>query len=119
MRDDRGAGTAFTAAWAMVLATIGGLGLGVVQGHLAAARVQAAADHAALAGVRGGADACSHASSIAARNGTRLRECAFDGGDLIVTVGAPAPSLLSRVMAYLDHGTDEVWATSRAGYPSS
>lgn len=115
MIDDRGAGTTFTASLVFVLITVGTLGMAAVQAHLVAGRTQAAADMAALAGARATGDPCGRASAVARANGGELVDCFVQDGDLLVTVASRSPSLLSKVTALIDHGTDRVWATSRAG----
>ena len=113
MVNDRGSGSTFTAALVLVLVSIGTLGFGLVQAHLVAGRTQAAADLAALAGARSGG--CDRAAAIARANGAELADCFTQDGDLVVVVQSTAPTLVSRVAAFVDHGTDRVWATARAG----
>lgn len=113
MVNDRGSGSTFTAALVLVLVSIGTLGFGLVQAHLVAGRTQAAADLAALAGARSGG--CDRAATIARANGAELADCYAQDGDLVVVVQSPAPTLVSRVAAFVSHGTDRVWATARAG----
>ena len=113
MVSDRGSGSTFTAALVLILVSIGTLGFGLVQAQLVAGRTQTAADLAALAGARGGG--CERAGAVARANGAQLVDCYGEGGDLVVVVQSPAPTLVSRVAAFVEHGTDRVWATARAG----
>ena len=110
---DRGSGSTFTAALVLVLVSIGTLGLGLVQAHLIAGRTQTAADLSALAGARFGG--CDRAGAIARANGAELIDCFVEGDDVVVVVQSPAPTLVSRVAAFVGHGTDRVRATARAG----
>ena len=116
---DRGSGTVATAMVMLVLVTLGGVSLGIVQAHLAAARVQAAADLAALAAAQADGDACARASVVATANGADLVRCEGLDTDVLVMVQAPAPALLARAALFTGHDAGPLQATARAGQPSS
>ena len=88
-RDEQGAGTVLAVAMLglLVTVTLGTSGaVGVVAAHR---RAQSAADLAALAGasaLQDGAEACSRAGRIAARNSASLRSCAVEGWEVSVRV---------------------------------
>lgn len=94
IRADRGSGTLWVVAFALVIWT---LGLVVAAGGHARAvrhRAGAAADLAALAGARRAADgphaACAAAAVVARANGGLLRSCITSGRVVDVVVALPA-----------------------------
>ncbi len=96
----------------VLVGAVGGLSGAVLARH----RATAAADLAALAGAdvlagRAPGDACSAAAEVAAANGARLRSCAADGADLLISAAVVPPGALAalgsatgRARAGPDHG---------------
>jgi len=109
---ERGSATVWVLAFSAVLATIGLavvlVGAAVVARH----RATAAADLAALAGavraVRGDADPCATAATVAAANSAQLLSCSV-GDDAVVEVRVGVPVRLGRL------GVHEATGRARAG----
>ncbi len=77
-----------------VLAVLAAGWLAVGRAALARQRAETAADLASLAGagaVQRGADGCTAAAGVAARNGASLISCRRTGDDLVVMVRVRAP----------------------------
>ncbi len=90
-RDERGVGTVLAVAMFGVLSVVAVAVAGVVAVVGTHRAAQSGADLAALAGagaLQDGADACARASSVAARNRTRLTTCAVEGWTVAVVVTA-------------------------------
>ena len=113
---DRGSATILTVALISVLMTCGVVGLAVVQAALVTARVQMAADLAALAGAEDADDPCGASAAVAEANGAFITGCRIDGPDVVVAVTMPAPALVERMALATGRPSPVVSAQARAGY---
>ena len=113
---DRGSATILTVALISVLMSCGVVGLAVVQAALITARVQMAADLAALAGAQDTGDPCGASAAVAEANGAAITGCRIDGPDVVVAVTMPAPALVERMALAAGRPSPEVSAQARAGY---
>ena len=94
--DERGGATVLALAIVGTLVCLGGGGVAVAGGYVAAQRAAGAADAAALAAAEVASGAvpgypCSEGARLAEANGARLESCDLDG--LIVTVTTSVPYL--------------------------
>lgn len=95
-RGERGSATVLVAIWVAALAFLAGAGIVLTTVMASRVAVATAADLAALAGatasLTGPAAACEQAASTGRRNAVVVEQCAVSGGDVRVTVAAPAPT---------------------------
>jgi secretion/DNA translocation related TadE-like protein len=111
MRNDEGSTTVLTLALGFVICCAGVLSLLFVQLTLARATLGSYADLAAIAAVQTGGDPCAAAALVSARNGVELYACEVNGGQSIVKVRMPSPTLLVRFSSI-----EFLTVTARAGY---
>lgn len=116
---DKGAGTVLSLAVLAVICFATTVGVAKAQLALAVHQAATAADLAALAGAQAMVDPCGRATAVAAANGTQLLECQVTGGDVLVQVRRPMPSLTASLLSSFRLPTPAVTAQSRAGFQES
>lgn len=95
------------------LAIVGGAGISLCGLALAHAHAGTAADLAALAAASNVGDSCTAAGHIAVANGAELLACTAEGGEALVTVSLPAPTITRWL------GQTRLEVTARAGPASN
>ena len=109
--------------WALALVNLlllTGLAVaGVTAQVVARQRAAAVADIAALVAAQADGSGCAHASDSARANAMELTACVTDGADVVVTVAAPAPAVVARLLGLLGRPAASVTASARAGPPIS
>jgi secretion/DNA translocation related TadE-like protein len=111
MRNDEGNTTSLTLVLGFVICCAGVVALLFVQLTLARATLGSYADLAAIAAVQTGGEPCAAAALVSARNGVELFACEVNGGQSIVEVRMPAPTLLARFSSI-----EFLMVSARAGY---
>ena len=111
MRNDEGSASILTLALGFMICCAGVLAMLFVQLTLARATLGSYADLAAIAAAQTSGDPCAAAALMSARNGVELYACEVNGGQSIVEVRMPAPTLLARLstIKFLN-------VSARAGY---
>lgn len=111
MRNDEGSATLLTLALGFVICCAGVLAMLFVQLTLARATLGSYADLAAIAAAQTSGDPCTAAALVSARNGVELYACEVNGGQSVVEVRMPAPTLLARFS-----NIEFLNVSARAGY---
>jgi len=111
MRNDEGSATVLTLTLGFVTCCAGVLAMLFVQLTLARATLGSYADLAAIAAAQTSGDPCAAAALVSVRNGVELFSCEVNGGQSIVEVRMPAPSLLARFS-----NIEFLNVSARAGY---
>jgi len=111
MRSDEGSASVLTLTIGFVICCAGVLAMLFVQLTLARATLGSYADLAAIAAAQTSGDPCAAAALVSARNGVELFACEVIGGQSIVQVRMPAPSLLARFS-----NIEFLNVSARAGY---
>lgn len=116
---ERGTGTVLSLAVLAVVCFATTVAVAKAQLVLAVRQADTAADLAALAGAQAMVDPCGRATAVAAANGTQLSGCWMAGGDVLVQVTRPMPSITSSLLSSFRLPTPAVTAQSRAGFQDS
>ncbi len=111
MRNDEGNTTILTLVLGFVICCAGVVALLFFQLTLARATLGSYADLAAIAAAQTGGEPCAAAALVSARNGVELFACEAAGGQSIVEVRMPAPTLLARFSSI-----EFLMVSARAGY---
>jgi secretion/DNA translocation related TadE-like protein len=111
-RDDRGVGTLLGMVLALALLGAGLTVVAIVSITVTRQRATVAADLAALAAVTQG---CEAAVRVAQAQGAASVTCRDEGGDAVVSVGMPAPPILTRFAEWTGNEVPVMSSASRAG----